>query len=55
MLTWVPVWLGVFPMSLLCAEFYVGLHINFLLLLLDFNQNWNVYTNLSKIAQHHIP
>jgi hypothetical protein len=34
------------------AEKYVGLHTKCSLLLSDFNQNWNVLTNFSKIPKY---
>jgi hypothetical protein len=33
---------------------YVGLRVKFLLLLSDFNQNWNVQTNFSRTSKYNI-
>jgi hypothetical protein len=45
---------GDFPQSLSCAETRVSLHVGRPLLFSDFDQNWNLSPNLSKIPHCNI-
>lgn len=42
------------PQSLSHAEMHAGLHVKFLSLLTNFNQNWNLSTYLSTISDYRI-
>jgi hypothetical protein len=44
--------LGIPTQSFPLAERHVGFYVKYQLLLSDFNQNWNAWTDFRKIPQH---